>query len=95
MTTLQNHRIPVDAAFLQGHFPEQAIVPGVALLDYAKNRLLGDEAVITRIRSLKFPAPLLPGQDFQLHYQQTKEHQYTLIAQTEQGLLMEAKVDVK
>lgn len=59
-------RIHIDADHpsLPGHFPGNAVVPGVVLLDCVAQALERDGgATIARIRAVKFLAPLLPRQD--------------------------------
>ena len=56
--------VPRDLACFAGHFPGAPVVPGVLQLDWAMDGiavLLGKTPEITRIESLKFPAPLKPG----------------------------------
>ena len=62
-------RIDADLAVLEGHFPEQPIVPGVCLLDwavlYAVRHLGRLEAGATRFQ-VKFRRVILPGIDVTL-----------------------------
>jgi 3-hydroxymyristoyl/3-hydroxydecanoyl-(acyl carrier protein) dehydratase len=61
-------RIHIDAGHpsLPGHFPGNPVVPGVVLLDCVAHALEREGATITRIRAVKFHAPLLPRQDAEL-----------------------------
>jgi 3-hydroxymyristoyl/3-hydroxydecanoyl-(acyl carrier protein) dehydratase len=55
--------VPHDLPYLQGHFPDQPIVPGVAILD-ATVQLISmafGAASLNAVKNSKFLRPLLPG----------------------------------
>lgn len=58
-----------DLFWFRGHFPAQAVLPGVAQLDwvmhYAQQTLVADYQFHS-IRQVKFQAPLLPGHQITL-----------------------------
>lgn len=56
-------RIEADHPSLPGHFPGDPIVPGVVLLDRVAAAIERDGGVLQRIHSVKFVAPLRPGED--------------------------------
>ncbi len=62
-------RVPSDLACLPGHFPDFPVVPGVLQVDWAMSLatdLLGVAPRVEEIESLKFRAPLRPGDHFRI-----------------------------
>jgi len=62
-------RIDADHPSLPGHFPGDPIVPGVVLLDRVAAAIERDGGVLRRIHSVKFLAPLRPGEQAALTLQ--------------------------
>lgn len=62
-------RIDADHPSLPGHFPGKPVVPGVVLLDHVAAALeAAGHGAFARLGVVKFIAPLLPGQDAELHW---------------------------
>ncbi len=67
-------RIPWDLAFLDGHFPGQPVVPGVAQLHFAMTALedlLDAPPALAALSSVKFHEMLLPGAEARLRVERT------------------------
>lgn len=64
--TRRTHCIPKDHPALAGHFPGNPVIPGVVILDYA--RQLFEETFpdrrIKKMNNIKFMRPLFPEQEF-------------------------------
>lgn len=61
--------IRADLPYFNGHFPEQAVLPGVTQLDWAVRlgcEHFGYNAAIANIEVLKFQQLILPGQEVTL-----------------------------
>ncbi len=63
--------IPPDHPALAGHFPGEPIVPGVVLLDLVLKEASKGSSRIT-LPSVKFHAPLRPGEEFVIHIEKQK-----------------------
>ena len=61
--------IPADHPALAGHFPAEPIVPGVVLLEQVL-RMAGRGCV--RLPSVKFHAPLRPGEEFAIRIERNR-----------------------
>lgn len=62
-------RLPVGSPYLVGHFPNEAILPGVAQLELALHAaclLDGTELVLTGVRGVRLRRPLRPDDEFDL-----------------------------
>jgi 3-hydroxyacyl-[acyl-carrier-protein] dehydratase len=62
-------RLPAGSPYLTGHFPGEAVLPGVAQLAlalHAGSLLQGDALVLAGARSVRFRRPLRPGDEFEL-----------------------------
>lgn len=66
MQLLFSKGIASDAAFLQGHFPGNPIVPGAILLGYSTQALYDLGYEIKCVRRMKFLQPLVPEQPFEV-----------------------------
>lgn len=76
-------KVPVDLPYFDGHFPNQPILPGIAILDASIELTRSElESVATpfvqKIVSLKFAAPIYPGDDLRLELTR-EEKRYKVI----------------
>ncbi|MBW2244432.1 MAG: acyl-CoA synthetase [Deltaproteobacteria bacterium] len=63
-TLVRDLQVPTDLAALEGHFPGQPVVPGVAQLGWAlaaAEELAGGKLSLAGVEALKFKEMLLPG----------------------------------
>ncbi|NNC24347.1 hypothetical protein HKX42_00645 [Salinisphaera sp. USBA-960] len=66
-------RIDPSAACIDGHFPDQPLVPGVVIVDRVIHLITAADGVrIDGIRRVKFPGPLLPGQTCEVDWRQAR-----------------------
>ncbi|MCG9754468.1 thioester dehydrase [Shewanella insulae] len=62
-------RIDADLPYFEGHFPEQAVLPGVTQLDWAVQLGASEFGYAPKVQSLevlKFQQLILPGSEVQL-----------------------------
>lgn len=64
------YKIPQDHPSLEGHFPQNPIVPGVVILDYVIKTAQKKGYNVLAINSAKFISPLLPESNFCILFQQ-------------------------
>ena len=66
--------VPTDLPAFAGHFPGNAIVPGVVLLDQALYRaqmLSGHEDIFLQVAQAKFLSPVRPGELLRFEFEIT------------------------
>jgi len=75
----ESHRLPVhvptDLRYLEGHFPGDPIVPGIAqlaLAERAAHTAHADLGAPKGIRRLKFSARIDPGDDLEIELKRTE-----------------------
>jgi 3-hydroxyacyl-[acyl-carrier-protein] dehydratase len=73
MTFETSRTIPADHPSLAGHFPGAPIVPGVVVLDEVAAALAKwrKESRVASVTSVKFIAPIKPGQCFVIGFDST------------------------
>ena len=73
-------RIAASHPALPGHFPGHPVVPGVVLLDAVLEALpqhMGTAVRVTGFPAVKFLAPLLPEQEFEIVFSAKRPGQMT------------------
>jgi len=64
-------RVPPNLAYLEGHFPQLAVVPGVCQLQWVIEeieRFCGKPQAVSSLEAVKFHELLRPGQEFWLEF---------------------------
>lgn len=80
--------IPLNHPSLAGHFPGCPVVPGVVLLDEVLSRLSCTQAGPVRLISVKFTAPVLPGQEVAVEWSELPDGRISFTCRVaEQGVL--------
>lgn len=72
--------VPHDLSYLQGHFPNQPIVPGVAILDASVQLITNafGSCELSQVKSSKFLKPLLPGSTVTIECRRVQDHEWTI-----------------
>lgn len=97
MTTLIPLEIPTDHPAFVGHFPEDAIVPGVVLLDESLQAVaahLGIGIGGCTIVSAKFLSPARPGEPVLLEFEQRDDGRVHLELRSGERSLASAVVEL-
>ena len=83
------YKVPDNLVYLEGHFPQAAVVPGVCQIKWvvdAIKEITGQQPITERMEAVKFHRLLFPGQEFEMflrfdgakhkwHYHMTCEDQ--------------------
>jgi 3-hydroxyacyl-[acyl-carrier-protein] dehydratase len=97
--TFETHRvIPADHPSLAGHFPGSPIVPGVVVLEEVAAALgeWREEFQLTGIPSVKFVAPIKPGQSFVVGLNPTNgtENQIDFCCRLDGRVVVEGRLEI-
>ena len=89
--------VPASHPSLPGHFPGNAIVPGVVLLSLVLEQLQQRFGPFTptRLRSVKFLRPLRPGERFSLDAEESAPGLLRFVCRHGQDPLAEGSVQVE
>ena len=61
--------VPTDSAWFLGHFPNEPILPGIALVDMAEQAIIqdtvakGEEITFEALKRVRFTQPVRPGEN--------------------------------
>ena len=98
MTFETSRIIPVDHPSLAGHFPGAPIVPGVVVLDEVAAALAEwrKESRLTGVTSVKFIAPIKPGQSFVIGFDSTNtaENQIDFCCRVDGRVVVEGRLEI-
>ena len=70
--------VPEDLVYLEGHFPDVPIVPGVVQIDWvmqALTHVLGEGIKLLRLEAMKFTSILEPGVEFFIEIKPMEIHE--------------------
>ena len=79
--------VPEDLPYLAGHFPNQPVVPAVAIIDAALEVLsqgLKQKLSLQKVKNAKFTSPLLPGTTVQIEAMKISEFEWSVDFKGEQ-----------
>ena len=90
--------IPANHPSLAGHFPGAPIVPGVVVLDEVAAALAEwrKESRLTGVTSIKFIAPIKPGQSFVIAFDSTNtaENQIDFCCRLDGRVVVEGRLEI-
>ena len=90
--------IPADHPSLAGHFPGAPIVPGVVVLDEVAAALAEwrKESRLTGVASVKFIAPIKPGQSFVIGFDSTNTagNQIDFCCRLDERVVVEGRLEI-
>jgi len=90
--------IPTDHPSLAGHFPGAPIVPGVVVLDEVAAALAEwrKDSRLTGVTSVKFIAPIKPGQSFVIGFDPTNtaENQIDFCCRVDGRVVVEGRLEI-
>lgn len=88
-TVVLNLTIPDNTYYFQGHFPEAAILPGVAQIDwvmfYLNQFFSVDKSTLSTIDVLKFQHIIRPNYQIKLSLKRTQKNKYEFSYHSEHG----------
>jgi len=98
MTFETSQIIPADHPSLAGHFPGAPIVPGVVVLDEVAAALAEwrKDSRLTGVTSVKFIAPIKPGQSFVIGFDSTNtaENQIDFCCRLDGRVVVEGRLEI-
>lgn len=93
----ETYVIREDHPALAGHFPGDAIVPGVLILEEVLNALVqrNGEATLAGLPSVKFLSPLRPGQPFAIRLMRSEPSKISFACVSRGRTLAEGRLELR
>ncbi len=78
--------VPDNSPWFLGHFPNEPILPGIALINLTQQAIIedakgkGEEIIFAEIKRVRFTGPVLPGESLKVNINHEEAGEETLFA---------------
>ena len=78
--------VPTDSSWFLGHFPNEPILPGIAIIYMAQQAIVqdaaakGEEIILEALKRVRFTQPVRPGESLKLNITSAEAGEETLFA---------------
>jgi 3-hydroxymyristoyl/3-hydroxydecanoyl-(acyl carrier protein) dehydratase len=90
-------KIPTSLPYYEGHFPDNPVLPAVAIIDFsliALEKIFNTRYSLRKIQSAKFKKPIFPGSNISIQIEALQPETYKITWTEEQSKVVEMKIEV-